>query len=127
MRFEVNFQALVQQVFQNNPQQMRIRFRFEALFNPEFNSPFRLSFFQFFRHFAGQAAHVYVFQTHTCACDPRKIQHVVDQVSHALRGRADTLQVLLPLVIEFLGVILQQCQAESIDASATERKSCETE
>jgi len=51
------------------------------------------------------------------AANARKQQEIVDQLAHALRRFANPAQVVVGLRIEFVGVVLKQQLAESIDAA----------
>ena len=51
------------------------------------------------------------------AGDLRQLQHVVDQLRHLLCRFADIGEILLAVVVELVAVILQQRQAEAVDAA----------
>src|SRR5271163_1930282 len=49
--------------------------------------------------------------------DAGEIQQIVDQLAHALRGTANSGEVLAPLRINTPGVVFEEDQAESVDAA----------
>ena len=49
--------------------------------------------------------------------DTRQVKEVINQHSHVLGFRANTVKVLAPLLIKTLAAIFQQCEAPSIDAA----------
>ena len=81
----------------------------------EFHLAFRLYHAQFLGDARGQGAQVHRRVLHGRARDAREIQHVVDQLGHALAGGAHAAQIIPALIIQFFSVIFKQGQAESVN------------
>ena len=51
------------------------------------------------------------------ARDLRQCQHVVDELRHLLRRFPHISQILLAVVVELVGIVLEQSEAEAVDAA----------
>src|SRR6266851_5163362 len=108
---------VAEQVVEHHPQQPRITFGREPLRDYAFDAALRLSIVKVrqdgFRH----RAEVHLLMAHLAAADARQVQEIVDQLSHALGGRADAPEIVLGLSVQLTAVVLHQRRAEAIDAA----------
>ena len=111
------FPGIAEQVLERDGQQPRIALGREPVGDDEFDLPLGLTRAQLRRRPSARCATDRPAALKFAARDLRQCQHVVDELRHLLRRFPHIGQILLAVVVELVGIVLEQRQAEAVDAA----------
>ena len=107
---------VAEQVLEYHLQQPRITLGRDPLRDYALDAALRLAVLEIRQDDFGHRAEIHLLVAHLAAADARQVQEIVNQLRHALGGRADALEIVLGLPVQLTAVVLSQGRAEAIDA-----------
>src|SRR5260370_14669604 len=113
----VDFRRVPKQVVEDYPHKPVVRLSRKVLRDAQVHTPVRIFLLQLLKRRARDGGKINRFTPQVGAANARERQKVVDELAHAPRRFTYTAQVVLALRSEFVGVVLKQQLAASVDAA----------
>jgi len=109
--------CVAEQILEHHPEQARIAVADDAFSDDAFDAALRRGGPELLQDNPRHRTEVHDLLAHLAARDPRQIQKVVDQRRHVAGGGPDPIEESLRFHVELAGIILDQRQAETVDAA----------
>src|SRR5918911_2704180 len=109
--------GVADQVLQSHPEELRVSPGLEPRLGRELHLPLRSGLPHLLGHLFGQRAQVYALAAHGAAGHAREAQQVVYEAAHPLGRGPYPAQVVLAVLVELVGVVLEEYLREAIYAS----------